>query len=171
MFPFWSPDSRYLAFFANGKLMKVLAGGGPTLTLCNAPSGRGGSWNQDDVILFSPTFDGVIHRVPAAGGEPWPSPPWIPPPATGPTAGQPSCPTAATSSSSPGPADDSENDRDAICVGDPRPARLQATGPGQVEPELRRRAAAVVRDNVLMAQPFDPGRWKPPGTPFPLPKG
>ncbi len=67
--PFWSADSRYIAFFADGKLKKILATGGPTLTICDAPSGRDGSWNQDDIILFTPTYNGVIHKVSAAGGE------------------------------------------------------------------------------------------------------
>ncbi len=67
--PFWSADSRYIAFFAKGKLKKILATGGPTLTISNASSGRNGSWNQDDIILFTPTFNGVIHKVSAAGGE------------------------------------------------------------------------------------------------------
>jgi serine/threonine protein kinase len=68
-FPFWSPDNRYVAFFQNGKLKKILATGGPTLSICDAQSGRSGDWNNDDIILFTPTFTGVIHKVSAAGGE------------------------------------------------------------------------------------------------------
>ena len=71
-FPFWSPDGRYLAFFANGKLSKVEASGGPVLALCDAPVGRGGDWNRDDVILFSPTFRAGLSKVSAAGGTPTP---------------------------------------------------------------------------------------------------
>jgi len=52
--PFWSPDSRFIAFFADGKLKKVDAAGAPPLTLCDAIRGRPGSWNRDGVILFSP---------------------------------------------------------------------------------------------------------------------
>ena len=69
-FPFWSPDSKQIAFYADSKLKRILATGGPALTICEARSGRGGSWNDDDVIIFTPTFDGVINRVAAAGGEP-----------------------------------------------------------------------------------------------------
>jgi serine/threonine-protein kinase len=67
---FWSPDSRYIGFFADGKLKKVAVTGGPAETLCDAPNGRGGTWNQDGVILFTPTFNGGLSRVPVAGGVP-----------------------------------------------------------------------------------------------------
>jgi Tol biopolymer transport system component len=68
-YPFWSPDGKSIGFFADGKLKRVDAAGGPPLTLCDAPVGKGGTWNQDDVILFAPSFNGPIHRVAAAGGE------------------------------------------------------------------------------------------------------
>jgi Tol biopolymer transport system component len=71
-YPFWSPDGAYLGFFAEGKLKKVAIAGGPSQTLCDASSGRGGSWNRDGVILFSPGPASVIFRVPAAGGIPVP---------------------------------------------------------------------------------------------------
>jgi len=58
--PFWSPDSRFLGFFAGGKLKKVEATGGPPRTLCNAPDGRGGAWNRDDVIIFTPTTTAAL---------------------------------------------------------------------------------------------------------------
>jgi serine/threonine protein kinase len=70
-YPFWSPDSRYIGFFAEGKLKKVAASGGPAQSLCDASNGRGGSWNRDDVIVFSPNNTaGLIQRVAAAGGVP-----------------------------------------------------------------------------------------------------
>jgi len=71
-FPFWSPDSRYIGFFAQGKLRKVAASGGPAESLCDAGDARGGSWNRDDVILFSSGGDALysIKRVPASGGVP-----------------------------------------------------------------------------------------------------
>jgi Tol biopolymer transport system component len=68
--PFWSPDSRFLGFFANGKLKKTEAAGGPALTLCDAANGRGGTWNQNDVIVFAPAVLAALFRVPAAGGTP-----------------------------------------------------------------------------------------------------
>ena len=70
VFPFWSPDSRYIGFFARGKLRKVAASGGPAQSLCDAFSGWGGSWSRDDVIVFSPSSASSIQRVSANGGVP-----------------------------------------------------------------------------------------------------
>ena len=73
-FPFWSPDGNSLAFFADGKLKRLDLAGGPVRALADAPSGRGGTWNKEGVILFTPSGrlgDG-IHRIPAAGGTPEP---------------------------------------------------------------------------------------------------
>jgi len=66
--PFWSPDSRFLGFFADGKLKKIDAAGGPPITLCEAPMGRGGTWNLNGVIIFAPNNTGALHRVSASGG-------------------------------------------------------------------------------------------------------
>jgi serine/threonine protein kinase/Tol biopolymer transport system component len=70
--PFWSPDSRFIGFFAGGKLKKIEVMGGPPSTLCNALNGRGGAWNRDDVIIFAPDNRSGLSRVSAAGGEPSP---------------------------------------------------------------------------------------------------
>jgi len=69
-YPFWSPDSKFIGFFANGKLKKVEASGGVVQTLCDSPFGRGGTWNRDGVILFTPGIHDVIYRVPDSGGQP-----------------------------------------------------------------------------------------------------
>jgi eukaryotic-like serine/threonine-protein kinase len=66
--PFWSPNSRFIGFFAGGKLKKIDVTGGPPQTVCDATSGRGGSWNRDDLIIFAPSLSGPLHRVSAAGG-------------------------------------------------------------------------------------------------------
>ena len=68
-FPFWSPDSRYIGFFSNNKLKKIEVSGGPTQTLCDAPSAFGGTWNADGVILIGLDTKG-INRVSSAGGTP-----------------------------------------------------------------------------------------------------
>jgi Tol biopolymer transport system component len=70
--PFWSPDSRFLGFFAGGKLKKIAVSGGSPQTLCDAPSARGGTWNRDGVILFVPSPGDSVHRVAASGGAPSP---------------------------------------------------------------------------------------------------
>jgi Tol biopolymer transport system component len=66
---FWSPDGRYIGFFANGKLKKMEISGGPAQTLAEAPFPRGGSWNREGVIVFSPDGLGPLYRVSATGGE------------------------------------------------------------------------------------------------------
>jgi len=71
-YPFWSPDGRYLGFFADGKLKRIDLRGGSPRVVADAPSGRGGSWGKDDVILFSPSIRTAIHRVSASGGTPTP---------------------------------------------------------------------------------------------------
>jgi Tol biopolymer transport system component len=71
-FPFWSPDSRQLGFFQNEKLRKIDVTGGPPVTVCDAPNGRGGSWSQNNVIVFAPESSGGLSSVPAAGGTPVP---------------------------------------------------------------------------------------------------
>ena len=68
--PFWTPDSRSIAFFAQGKLKRIDVAGGPPVTLCDAAIGRGGTWNRDGVILFAAAVTGTIYRVGAGGGEP-----------------------------------------------------------------------------------------------------
>ena len=68
--PFWSPDGRAIAFFANGRLMKVPLEGGEPVDLAAAPDARGGSWSRSGVIVFQPFFrDRGLARVSANGGE------------------------------------------------------------------------------------------------------
>ena len=72
--PFWSPDSRFLGFFAAGRLKSVDLAGGPILTLCEASmSARGGTWSKDGIIVLAPTSSGGLFRVAAAGGKATPA--------------------------------------------------------------------------------------------------
>ena len=68
IFPFWSPDSRFIGFFAAGKLKKIPIAGGPPMVLADATAGRGGSWSRDNVILFTPSVPTALSsacRAPA----------------------------------------------------------------------------------------------------------
>jgi Tol biopolymer transport system component len=68
--PFWSPDSRFIAFQQDGKLKKVDLAGGPPTTLSDAPQNwGGGAWNGDNVIVFG-SRAGPLMQVPSAGGVP-----------------------------------------------------------------------------------------------------
>ena len=71
--PFWSPDSRSIAFGSNGKLKRSdLAGGGNAQVLCDAARMVGGSWSKDGVIVFAPDYRTTLMQVSAQGGEPKP---------------------------------------------------------------------------------------------------
>jgi serine/threonine protein kinase len=73
MYPFWSPDSKQIAFFAAGKLKKISADGGPPQDICDTGSGRGGAWGKNGVIVFTPSSNQSLFSVPAAGGTPEPA--------------------------------------------------------------------------------------------------
>jgi serine/threonine protein kinase len=74
--PFWSPDSRSIAFPAGDKLKRVdlsgSSGSGETVTLCSAPGVEGGTWSRNGVILFSTPRSG-LSQVPDSGGSPSPA--------------------------------------------------------------------------------------------------
>ena len=72
MYPFWSPDSRSIAFFTGEKLKRIEMGGGTPVTICESNLGRGGSWNQDGTIAAALSYNAGIFRVPASGGTPTP---------------------------------------------------------------------------------------------------
>jgi Tol biopolymer transport system component len=68
--PFFSPDGQWVAFFAGGQLKKIAVTGGAAIKLCDATAGRGGTWTDDDAIIFTPanTLNTTLMRVSAAGG-------------------------------------------------------------------------------------------------------
>ncbi|MFI5184186.1 MAG: protein kinase, partial [Vicinamibacteria bacterium] len=67
-YPFWSPDAKSIAFFADGKLRRIEVAGGAVQTICEAPAGRGGTWAPDGTIVFAPAPFGSLSRVLASGG-------------------------------------------------------------------------------------------------------
>jgi eukaryotic-like serine/threonine-protein kinase len=73
MFPFWSPDGASLGFFADNKLKTIDLNSSTAQILADAPFGRGGAWNSDGVILFSPNTQAPLVRVNATGGTPGPA--------------------------------------------------------------------------------------------------
>jgi serine/threonine protein kinase/Tol biopolymer transport system component len=72
--PFFSPDGKWIAFFAGGKLKKIAVTGGASVTLCDALAGRGGTWGDDGTIVFSPgvSLATRLLRVSSTGGTPAP---------------------------------------------------------------------------------------------------
>jgi Tol biopolymer transport system component len=69
-YPFWKPDSRSIGFFAGGALKRLDLGGGAPRIVATASAGRGGTWNADDIILFTPDTGSPLFRVSARAGSP-----------------------------------------------------------------------------------------------------
>jgi len=67
--PFWSPDSRSLGFFAHTQLKRIDVDGGSPINLSDVRVARGGSWAPDGTIVFAPNVNGGIYRIPASGGQ------------------------------------------------------------------------------------------------------
>jgi Tol biopolymer transport system component len=67
-YPFWAPDSRRVAFFAQSKLKRVGIDGGRIDVLCDAPEGRGGAWGRAGTLVFAPEVSGPLSAVPEEGG-------------------------------------------------------------------------------------------------------
>ncbi len=67
--PFFSPDGHWIGFFADGRLKKVTVGGGAPIDLSEAPTPRGGTWLEDDSIVFSPEYTSGLVRIAARGGK------------------------------------------------------------------------------------------------------
>jgi Tol biopolymer transport system component len=68
--PFWSPDGHSIGFFASGKLYRIEVAGGPPHALAIASAARGGTWNAEGTIIYSPTAAGELVKISAADAEP-----------------------------------------------------------------------------------------------------
>ncbi len=96
---FWSPDGREIAFFADGRLKRMGAEGGPARTICESAGGFSGAWSPRGTILFTKDFGEPIVAVPATGGTPEPATALDGTGGTSPISIPPSFPTGGTSSS------------------------------------------------------------------------
>jgi len=168
-YPFWSPDNRYIGFFQSGKLKKIEATGGPPVTICDALDARGGSWNQDGVIIFSPTAYGPLYQVSAAGGNPsiitafdttrhershrWPS--FLPD-------GKHFLFFARASFGGV------EREEDALGIGSLDGKVNKRLMPAKSNVEYASGSLVYLREKTLMAQPFNPSSLELTGDPTPV---
>jgi serine/threonine protein kinase len=159
--PFWSPDSRSLGFFADGKLKRIDVTGGAPLTLCESAEYRGGTWSQDGVIVFGTGATGPLQKVSASGG--------VPSPAT----------VIAKEENGHGRPRFLPDGRHffystygviKVYVGslDSPERTLLLDAPGAMNVAYSEGHLLFMRDDTLMAQPFDLGRLTLSGEPVPV---
>jgi Tol biopolymer transport system component len=179
-YPFWSPDSSTIGFFAGGKLKKIDAGGGPVIALADVAAGRGGTWGSDGTIIFAPKGSGDgLYQVSSAGGpvsevthfnkdrkedsHRWP---WLLPD------GRHFVFYMSSATNTGLTATNSEQDPVAgIYFYDRKTgkqARLLLTDSGA---QYANGYLFYLRQQNLMAQPFDPGSGTLSGSPVPLAEG
>ena len=164
-FPFWSPDGKYIGFFSSGKLKKVSLGGGPVQVICDAAEGRGASWSQKGVIIFTPNIRESLYKVAEGGG----------------TAEK--ITEAKTNWTHRNPYFLPDGDhylfiaREAASVTGPAGALWGASLSGEKPRQILERASNVqysegyllyLRETVLVAQRFDPKSLKFDGDPIPV---
>ena len=163
---FWSPDSRFLAFFAGGKLKKVEVTGGPAQKICDAPGGADGSWGSDGVILFDGSGTDPIYRVAAEGG--------IPQAAVGPDAGRKETQVGWPEFLPDGKhflymATGEKAEENVYRIGSLESGESKRLAPAQTLVTYGPPGYLLfVRDRTLVAQPFDPKALKTTGEPIPL---
>jgi eukaryotic-like serine/threonine-protein kinase len=160
-YPFWSADGRNLGFFADGKLKRIDTAGQNLQIVCDAPNGRGGTWNEDGIIVFAPNAVGGLSKVSASGGTPVPItqagesvthrlPYFLPD-------GRHFLFTLAYSN----------NGRDGIYVGSLDSSEIKLVSPGaSSEAAYASGYLLLVREGKLWAQPFDPRGLRVTGEPF-----
>ena len=192
--PFWSPDSRFIGFFAEDKLKKISVDGGPAQTLAEAiqSGGRGGTWAQgssgsDGLVVFAPRGSSALLRISDAGGEPTPVtvldgsapgnshrlPHFLPDGRhflyVGGGIGGLMADGARQvyiGSLDPGAGGESASVTKTPLLPDNTPVRYAPPSPGHPNGHL-----LFARENSLMAQEFDANRLEPAGQPFPIAEG
>jgi serine/threonine-protein kinase len=154
--PFFSPDGRWLGYYQYGRLRRVPMTGGPSVDIVDAPSLRGASWGDNDVIVFAEYLSGALYTVPASGGAPTPVPrtegvtfhhPWMLP------GGESALVTL--------PAVEPRNTR--LAVVDLRTGVTDTLGVGTYAAYASGWIVFSAADGALMAQPFDPASRRTTG--------
>ncbi len=165
--PFWSPDSRYLAFMADGKLKKISVNGGPPQTVGETGSRGDGSWGRKGVVLFDNSATDSILRIAAAGGIASPAtridrargetgnawPQFLPDGRHFLYLGLATRPESTALKLG----DLGSTKTSVLLIGNL--SRIEYVDPGYV---------LFVRDRALLAQRFDPGKAQFRGEPFPI---
>ena len=155
--PFFSPDGQWIAFFAQGKLKKIPVTGGAVVTLCDAATGRGGSWGEDGTIVFTPSVTGS-GRLSVACVVGWrDSRNRFRRPATGrsPSAGRRCCPAARRCSTRETPASADTTMRISWCNHCRAGARKIVQRGGYYGRYLPSGHLVYIHDGTLFAAPFD----------------
>jgi serine/threonine protein kinase len=165
-YPFWAPDSGRIGFFAAGKLKTADLATGEVRELCDAPLGRGGTWNREDAIVFAPSVAGPLLHVSASGGTPQPATRLPRPDSAGAHRWPYFLPDGKHFLYFVDWTDSLEN---GIYV-----ASLDAADGKLISAEITGNVVFAsghflyVQDRRLMAQPFDPARLETTGPPVPL---
>jgi Tol biopolymer transport system component len=168
-FPFWSPDGRFVGFFAEGALQTVNVSDGTVLRVCDASQGVGGTWARDGTIVFAPKGTSPLFRVAATGGKPEPVTklepkrheiahryPWFLPDGNRFLYLASDLGTQAKGEST-------------IRVGSVDGKLDRAVVSEGSNPQYAAHSLLFVRDGInLMAQPFDPDRLEVSGSPVPV---
>ncbi len=165
---FWSPDSRFIGFFGDGKLKIIPVAGGPSQTLCNTERGTG-TWNHDGVILYA--SGNGIFRVPAAGGACTP----IKEPENGTVFANPEFLPDDRHYFYSVTSDDAARGGVFLgSIGESAGRRILADQTGVVYAPPDRKGGSgyllFVRDDALIAQPYDAEALRPDGEPITVTK-
>ncbi len=160
--PFWSPDSRTIGFFADGKLKRVATDGSSLQTICDAPQSGGASWGADDTIVFASKIDEGIRKVAASGGVPMP-------------VTQPDRERGELAHSNPAFLPDGRHflfwvqaPAPSIWVGSVDSPVTQYLFDADSRPVYGSGYVIYVRQSTLFAHPFDTTRLAPAGEPVPI---